>query len=419
MLIESLGRTPGLFLVPFNDYLFISNCSRMKVFVSLLLLFLGYSLAAQKTIKGLVLDSEKDQPLAGASVFLSNTSIGTVANAKGNFELSIPAGKFDLIISSIGYETYSQTIKTAEVPEFITIKLKPKAKELETIVVVPFEKDGWEKWGTFFLNNFVGQSFFAQNCTIKNKGVIKFRMDKKKDELTAIAFAPLIIENKALGYVIHYQMEEFTYDFKNKLLLYTGYPLFQQMQGGEGKKKKWNKNREQAYYGSVLHFMRSIFRNKIEEEGFELHPLKKIPNTEKQRIRHKVQIENSRDSSRYFDRILAQEDYIDIVGKGKLTGDSIAYAVDSSTAGLNFKNYLLVVYKKGHTPIEFQEQYRDASPIPVSQITLINGVPVEIEANGYFYNPEDLLNTGYWAWAEKVGMMLPIDYYPVQTGSLK
>ena len=51
-------------------------------------------------------------------------------------------------------------------------------------------------------------------------------------------------------------------------------------------------------------------------------------------------------------------------------------------------------------------------PSMTSEITLLNGVPLEILANGSYYNPVDLMSTGYWAWSEKIGSMLPFDYYP-------
>jgi hypothetical protein len=391
--------------------------------------FLLFTLTAysQKILKGIVLDEEKNKPIPNASVFLNTTSFGTVTNNEGNFELTIPGGKYDLIVSSIGYETHNQTVNADNISGLITVKLKTKSQVMETVVVEPYEKDGWQKWGKLFLESFIGTSANSFNCTIKNKDVIHFRNSKKSNELSAFADEPLIIENKALGYTLKYQLETFTYNFKSNYLLYVGYPFFQPMKGNAGKQKHWEKRRSEAYFGSMMHFMRSVYRNKINEEGFEVRPLQKIANTEKQRVKqayssnmHTVKTANgtnlithiNKDTADYYDRILRQEDYISIVGKNILTGDSIAYAVDSTTAGLEFKNYLLIIYKNKIAPIEYRQQLTKNGAAMMSQIVLITGKPVDVEANGNYYDPTNLLSTGYWAWSEKIANMLPFDYSP-------
>src|SRR5690348_5944961 len=99
----------------------------MKQILFCFCVFFSFSGHAQKLLKGIVVDAEKDKAVPSASVFLNNTSIGTTANAEGKFELYMPSGKYELIVSSIGYETYNQTIITNEAQDFITVKLKLKA----------------------------------------------------------------------------------------------------------------------------------------------------------------------------------------------------------------------------------------------------------------------------------------------------
>lgn len=399
----------------------------MKLFLSACFSFFFFFAQSQKLLKGIVIDEEKNKPIANASVFLNTTSFGTVTNSQGNFELTIPNGKYELIVSSIGFDTYNQTINTDNVSDFITIKLKVKSQVMETVVVEPYEKDGWEKWGKFFLESFIGTTANSLSCTIKNKNVIHFRNSKKTNELTAIADEPLIIENKALGYTLKYQLELFSYNFKTHYLLYVGYPFFQPMKGGDGKQKRWEKRRSEAYLGSMMHFMRSVYQNKINEQGFEVRALKKIPNLEKQRVKlayssnmHTVKNANgtntithiNKDTADYYDRILKQGDYKDIVGRTTLTGDSIAYAVDSTTAGLEFADYLLVIYKNKVAPLEYRQQLPDNGAAMMSQIVLTKGMPIEIESNGSYYDPMNIMSTGFWAWSEKIANMLPFDYKP-------
>ena len=174
----------------------------------------------------------------------------------------------------------------------------------------------------------------------------------------------------------------------------------------------------------MMQFMRAIYRNNIKDEGFEIRALRKVPNTEKQRVKaaystnsRTEKLANGRvmvttinqDTAEYYQRIMRQPDYINLVGRNLLTGDSIAYGVDSITAGMDFKNYLLVLYNKA-APTEFRQQFPSASASMMSEITLINERPVEIQANGSYFNPIDLMSTGYWAWSEKIATLLPLDY---------
>ncbi|MDB5252911.1 MAG: hypothetical protein JWP27_2080, partial [Flaviaesturariibacter sp.] len=380
---------------------------------------------AQKTVQGHVADAETGQPVPGASVFLSNTSVGTTANAQGDFTLALPAGRYDLIVSSIGYETHNQTIQSASVADVLAIRLRPRAKELATVVVEPFETNGWERWGRFFLENFIGTSAEAKQCVLRNKEVVKFRNNKSTGEITAIALEPLVIENRALGYTLRYQLEDFSYQFKTRYLYFGGYPLFTEMTGSPARQRRWAKAREAAYYGSMMHFMRSVFTNTIQEEGYEMYRLTKLPNTERARVKLAQAGRFTRrsdgsvmaktlpaDTVAYYEKILAQEDHTDIVG-AKLTGDSIAYAVDDATAGMDFTDYLLVIYKNGRTPSEYR-LYSPKNVAWMSQLSLPNGRGIEIQPSGSYYMPADLVSFGYWAWSEKIGSMLPFDYVPAE-----
>jgi hypothetical protein len=396
---------------------------RLSFFIFIFLPFLGNT---QKLLKGTITD-EKNAPIPKASVFLNNTSIGTTADENGNFSLSIPQGKFELIVSSIGFITHNQSITTMEVADFLTIQLKVRAPELQTIVIEPYEKDGWQKWGRWFIEHFLGTSEYGKESKIKNPDVLRFRNSRQNGELTVTALEPLVIENKGLGYRITYQLETFRYDFTRRYILYAGYPFFENLEGSDRKKRAWEKARDDVYHGSMLQFMRSVYRNKIREEGFEVRRLKKPVNAEKQRVKsvYKTSIKANergqmistinRDSSDYYNQVLTQNDYHSIIGRDILVGDSIAYAADSTTASLFFEDYLLVTYTKKTVPYEYKTFYPKSDDAIRSEITLINNRPVEIQANGSYYNPEDLLSSGYWGWWEKLGTMLPFDFKPMPT----
>lgn len=406
----------------------------MRYLLVHILLLIACTAFAQFKITGKVVSADGKKPIPSASVFFSNTSKGTTTNEQGEFVLeNIPDGRYDLVVSCVSYETHVQNIQPAKVTAPLSIELKAKANELKEVVVGSYVKESWARWGKFFLENFIGQTPEAADCSIKDIKGIQFRNYKKQKLLKVYCDDELTIENKALGYIIHYRLELFQYDFSTRILQYQGYPLFEEMETKRSRKmERWAAAREKLYHGSQLHFMRSLYRNKLVENGFELRRLEKKPNLEKQRvkalaarsiIRKQVdgymRIERAswyNDSAAYYDNILHQPDEIDMVSAHLLKGDSIAYAVDATTAALEFPNYLRIEYINSLEEETYLQQLglsRKPMP-PVSTLLLVNKKPVEVLSNGFYYESLDLLNSGYWSWSEKMATMLPFDYWPIK-----
>lgn len=375
-------------------------------------------LCAQRKINGYVFEAHRNTPLASVSVFLNNTSIGTTTNESGYFELSIPAGKFELIVSSIGFATYQHVI-TQETPIPMTIKLSAKAEALDEVLIEVYEKNGWEKWGNWFYEQFIGNTIYSHSCKILNPDVLRFKLDERTNVMRVVAKEPLIIENKALGYRIRYQLEMFQYEFRDRRLFYAGFPFFQELNGNGRQKRKWINAREEVYYGSVMHFMRALFSNTLNEEGYLVRFLFKSPNVEKERVR---QVYRSRlminpemitvggDSMSYYNRVMNEPDVNVKVGRSLLTRDSMGYMKDSSLFVLNDTNYIHVVYRNKTLPVAYQQLYPKDGSSWASEFVLIRHVPIELFANGSYFDPTDLMFGGFWGWWEKLGTMLPIDY---------
>lgn len=194
-----------------------------------LFLFLSVASFAQRTIKGRVVHDKDNMPIAGASVFITNTSKGTTSDSKGNFELAdVPAGKHELVISSVGFETNVFGFSDAELPLQLKVEMRIKVRELQNVTVEPSLEEGWDKWGRTFTEYFLGMSENAGRTRIRNEKKIRFRHYKKSNRLIAYCDEPLIIENKALGYTISYQLEEFEVKFKEGSSVYLGYSLFKE-----------------------------------------------------------------------------------------------------------------------------------------------------------------------------------------------
>ncbi len=380
-------------------------------------LFFSSALWSQQ-IRGKVIDSASQKPLAKASVFINSTSIGTTTNEKGEFSIDKSSlGKFDLVISFVGYQTLLTNISLPE-NNFLIFNLKPKEDMLATVVVRSYEKNGWERWGFLFTNRFIGTTALSDDCKITNPKDIRFSYSENERILRAYSVKPLTIINKALGYKIEYDLEEFYYDMNSDMLLYLGYPLFAELDGSKSKQRRWQRLRQQTYQGSLLQFMRAVNQNKIEQAGFQIRHLVRNPNKEKERVKRiwkyysAGNLKLPQDTINSYKRILDQNDFIDILYPQFLTYNSIAKSIDTDNIAVNFKDYLYITYPKKKAAVEYFAQNFNArhDSCITALVTLNSADSIIVTNSGSFYNPTNLIMSGYWGWSEKIATMLPFDY---------
>jgi len=92
---------------------------------------------AGQRIKGKVYD-QNNEPLIGANIVVINSSIGTVSDVDGNFELMLPASASDLEISYLGFTTAKVNVDKS----FLNIFLKEDGEILDEVVVVGYALTG-------------------------------------------------------------------------------------------------------------------------------------------------------------------------------------------------------------------------------------------------------------------------------------
>jgi CarboxypepD_reg-like domain len=384
----------------------------MKYVLILFLLTPIFSFAQIKPT-GKVINAETKEPITGANVFITNTSYKTITDAEGNFTFAmLNIQKGELIVNALGYK--HAIVEIDNNTGIINVMLQQQVKELESVVVSSYIKDGYAKWGRLFLGGFIGTTAEAADCTIKNKEVLKFYFDIANQTLRVDAREPLLIKNTALGYEIDYTLEQFEYNTKSRLLFFSGYPVFTEMKAGKRKLRKWSEKREECYRGSIMHFMRALYRNKISEESFVVQKANKILNEEKAKLKQSMRdaMLNSQKSNTtnvisfspimddHASKILAQPDSIYQIISQILPADSFAFAIDSLTAGMYFENHLLISYKnssQAHTNLS-------------SFVKLLYQQPLSIFQNGSYYNSMNFFTERYWAETEKMARALPFDF---------
>lgn len=105
----------------------------MKQFVLILFLFLpGLLLAQQRVVRGKVGDAGGKDALPGTSVTVKGTSLGTVTDAQGAYQLNVSGPTAVLVFSSVGFESKEVTVGSQEI---IDVTLVADTKQLSEVVV--------------------------------------------------------------------------------------------------------------------------------------------------------------------------------------------------------------------------------------------------------------------------------------------
>ncbi|CAN5280723.1 hypothetical protein BH09BAC2_BH09BAC2_02590 [soil metagenome] len=359
------------------------------LFVCFLLLsstFVGFSQTTPYIVTGKIIDKNTKQALPGASVFAQNTTLGVATATDGSFTLKLPGGGYDLIITFTGYETENMRISNSSSNDPLNIELAPRERSLQEVAIVSSNevRNGWEKYGQFFTENFVGKTARATQTTIKNPEALKFYYSKKKNRLKVLSEEPVTVINNALGYSIKFAIDSFIYEYGTHTNIFAGYPLFEDLQGTPEQIALWKQNRAEAYKGSMLHFMRSLFDKNLTAEGFEVQFVLRQGN-------HQI-----------------ASPVANIYG-------ALNYDKDDSTNTIEFypnQPEVAILYTKAKPEAAYQQFDPGARKnFRVSYLTFSPQKPITIEQNGYFFEQEDMIVNGYWGF-EKIADMLPYDYNP-------
>ena len=240
----------------------------------LVVFFISAFSYAQITTTGKVLDSISKKPLIGVSVFYDGTTIGVITDEKGNFSITTKKNlTAPLVISCIGFK--NRIFQKPVNGSMGSILMVEATVQLNEVVLKP---DTWsrEKKLRIFRRQFLGPTPATLECKILNEDDIRLYYNSDKKILYAYAQNPILIRNKFMGYNLQYHLEDFEVRYRTSLngfnmphsIYYAGIAQFMEM--GKRVKRKYRKNRELTYDGSILHFMRSLANKNLQEEEFRI-----------------------------------------------------------------------------------------------------------------------------------------------------
>ena len=167
---------------------------------------------AQSKVDGRITDKKSGEPLVGVNIFFSKTTWGTTTDNNGFYSIkNIPYGKYEMIISMIGYELIKQDVIVFDNERIsMNLRLVPEPIQMNEVIVTAKSNKRWKKNLAIFDRVFLGESKNGRACKILNEYVLSFQI--KGGALNATASQPLEIENSSLGYRIKYYLDEFTVD---------------------------------------------------------------------------------------------------------------------------------------------------------------------------------------------------------------
>ncbi|MEO7213762.1 carboxypeptidase-like regulatory domain-containing protein [Mucilaginibacter sp.] len=345
----------------------------------LLLFLLPLAGFAQIKITGNVVNAADGKPVANASVFLSNATVGSKTTDDGAFVLNyVKPGQYEFVVSVVGFETYRQIVMAGnENISLPGIKLSPKTTSLKEVKIVA--SSDWESNYAKFKQEFLGTSVAAEDCKITNNDALTLEYDKETHRLTGSSTDFLEIENKYLGYKIKYILKTFSKDENTGMLYFDGAALFAAMDGSLSQKRRWQKRRKQTYEGSSMHFFRSLLQDTTELEGFTVHSMIRKPNP--------LWIGESAFASKY----------IQTFGKNKLKAVDLLQRTDrDGLYAIAFGDFLHIKHSSAQR----------------GSVMSINGPYAYFDTNGIIVNPAMVIFEGVWG-RNRMAELLPVDYEPV------
>lgn len=339
----------------------------------------------QSTLTGTITDQKTGEPVPFASVFFAHTTLGTSSLVDGTYSIPrIPDGKYDLVVEVVGFKHHKQPIEFEGGQYRLDIALEQDNVYLDSITVIADQSD--KRYLPVFTRFFVGDSRSAKSCKILNPEVLHFYFDAKRNYLTVSARKPVQVLNPELGYKVHYTLDRFGLDFSSGTKVMEGSPRFEELPFTKRKDSVTReKKRNAAYQGSLFHFMRALYLNRLEEERF------------------KVQVADSTESAEY---VAGSELLTPFRRNTLISGDKVQQ--------LNFQGLLKVEYQRSEDweyPGRIQGRFRGRNPNGFQQTYVRLKAPsLNIYENGYFSDQLSVYLTGYLVWRETVANMVPLGH---------
>lgn len=392
---------------------------RIPLLVFLISLLPALAFAQGGEITGKVKIAGTTTPVELANVFLSNSTSGTTTRSDGSFVLSgLKPGQYTLVVSIVGYDTYTKSVTVTNQTVNVDIELSSSNNQLrEVVITTPAD---WKKNYEQFVREFIGTDDNAKYCTVINPHAVTLQYHKTAQVLEAYTDDFLVVENLALGYRVKFLIKSFTSDRLSGIISYSGERLFQELKGNKKQEEEWHKRRREAYYGSAMHFYRSLYKEKLDSEGFVMMKYTRFlnPNRAPEKvIQQKIKKFNDgmhRDSINYWIQMEKMSKYYkEDLDRAPIPNEQVVQPANKQGIyAVIFKGYCLyVVYTKKREQTDFRDLYRPLDMPNYQTSVITSSEPYVFDSNGVVFGDTAPLYEGTWS-KSKLSDLLPVDYVP-------
>lgn len=139
----SLEGLQWLHNIPVSFFLNFYSILNMKQIVLFVLVSISCSTGfSQNILSGTITNNDDNTPVEQVNVYFPELEKGVSTNEQGQYKVSgLPLGSYIIVISSIGYETYSKSLVIHQGENTLDMALTPSFFEMEEVVVsTPFHK---------------------------------------------------------------------------------------------------------------------------------------------------------------------------------------------------------------------------------------------------------------------------------------
>ncbi len=365
---------------------------------TLLLLFLLIaSYAYSQQIEGVILDAKTNQPVPFATIYLNGTTYGTISDSIGHFSLNYKEFRGEVVFNHVSYESVVKNINQLKLDE-ILIYLQPKTVEISSVSV---ETKGLrQKNLDYFKSIFLGSDQWGNKASILNDSVLFFNIEYRdvvyEDDTTKVkshfevkADVPLQISLPALGYILEYDLVRFTENYDSVLnsnvIKNYGHFFFREVDIKSKRQKiRIHKKRLKAYYNSTMHFMRSVYQNQLNENGY---------------LVYKRQEPNDTIKIRKLERVGLKPDSISTYNSN----------MDKTISGLRGSKFFIEYYEYGNKPVFVDKPNKNLYKVHYSKLFIIADT-CELRKDGTMAGGEYVFKGDIIA--KRIGAALPSNFNP-------
>jgi len=241
--------------------------------IVIVVIFLWQNLAGAQVITGIVCDYSTKQPVSDVYIYLDGTSINTITNSLGKFELkSKSVINTKLVLHHLSYETLLIDRPFEGVPDTLFIKGKVNTIREVTITADQFTREQKMK---AFREQFLGMSRAGRLCTIVNEDDIHLKVDMQTRRLFASSDKPIVVVNNYLGYTTTFILIDFWIQYGVAVVkldndyvnssFFSVVSLFTDMTADNRRIKR---RRDNVYERSSNHFFKSFANDALKDNNF-------------------------------------------------------------------------------------------------------------------------------------------------------